>query len=136
MEARGSKPIRQAPNTTMSAPTRSFARSSGNAFLIQTPRSKSSHRSYASLASPSAFVASCASSRTTAFKKKLYRYRPGTEPPIEVQTKRNRTKPVPSDPRSVEYVVRQFLADKVVGNLAGVWLLVPELLRLGVWDLV
>jgi Transposase DDE domain len=32
--------------------------------------------------------------------------------------------------------VRQFLADKVVGNLAGIWLLVPELLRLGAWDLV
>jgi Transposase DDE domain len=32
--------------------------------------------------------------------------------------------------------VRQFLADKVMGNLAGVWLLVPELLRLGAWDLV
>jgi hypothetical protein len=32
--------------------------------------------------------------------------------------------------------VRQFLADKVMGNLAGIWLLVPELLRLGVWDLV
>jgi hypothetical protein len=32
--------------------------------------------------------------------------------------------------------VRQFLADKVMGNLAGVWLLAPELLRLGAWDLV
>jgi hypothetical protein len=32
--------------------------------------------------------------------------------------------------------VRQFLADKVTGNLAGLWLLVPELLRLGAWDLV
>jgi hypothetical protein len=32
--------------------------------------------------------------------------------------------------------VRQFLADKVTGNLAGIWLLVPELLRVGVWDLV
>jgi Transposase DDE domain len=32
--------------------------------------------------------------------------------------------------------VRQFLADKVMGNLAGIWLLIPELLRLGVWDLV
>jgi hypothetical protein len=70
------------------------------------------------------------------FKKKLYRYRPGLEPPIEVQTKRNRTKPVPCDPRSIEYGVRQFLADKVTGNLAGIWLLVPELLRLGAWDLV
>ena len=32
--------------------------------------------------------------------------------------------------------MRQFLADKVMGNLAGIWLLVPELLRLGAWDLV
>ena len=32
--------------------------------------------------------------------------------------------------------MRQFLADKVMGNLAGLWLLVPELLRLGAWDLV
>ena len=32
--------------------------------------------------------------------------------------------------------MRQFLADKVTGNLAGLWLLVPELLRLGAWDLV
>jgi Transposase DDE domain len=32
--------------------------------------------------------------------------------------------------------VRQSLADKVTGNLTGVWLLAPELLRLGAWDLV
>lgn len=32
--------------------------------------------------------------------------------------------------------MRQFLADKAMGNLAGIWLLVPELLRLGAWDLV
>jgi Transposase DDE domain len=32
--------------------------------------------------------------------------------------------------------VRQSFADKVMGNLAGIWLLVPELLRLGAWDLV
>jgi Transposase DDE domain len=32
--------------------------------------------------------------------------------------------------------VRQLLADKVMGNLAGIWLLAPELLRLGAWDLV
>jgi len=43
---------------------------------------------------------------------------------------------MPCDPRTIEYGVRQFLADKVTGNLAGVWLLVPELLRLGAWDLV
>jgi hypothetical protein len=43
---------------------------------------------------------------------------------------------MPCDPRSIEYGVRQFLADKVMGNLAGVWLLAPELMRLGAWDLV
>ena len=32
--------------------------------------------------------------------------------------------------------MRQFLADKVTGNLTGVWLLAPELLRWGAWDLV
>ena len=32
--------------------------------------------------------------------------------------------------------MRQCLADKITGNLAGLWLLVPELLRLGAWDLV
>jgi hypothetical protein len=32
--------------------------------------------------------------------------------------------------------VRQFLADKAMGNFAGIWLLIPELLRLGAWDLV
>ncbi len=33
-------------------------------------------------------------------QKKLYRYRQGSEPAIEVQTNRYRTKPVPRDPRS------------------------------------
>ena len=70
------------------------------------------------------------------FKKKLHRYRPGPEPTIEVQTNRTRTKPIACDPCSIEHGVRQLLADKVTGNLAGIWLLVPELLRLGAWDLV
>ena len=55
---------------------------------------------------------------------------------MEAQTTKNRATPVPCDPRSIENGVRQFLADKVTGNLAGLWLLVPELLRLGAWDLV
>ena len=71
-----------------------------------------------------------------AFKKKLYRYRPGSEQAIEARATQTRTKPVPCDPRSIENGVRQFLADKAMGNLAGIWLLVPELLRLGAWDLV
>jgi len=53
-----------------------------------------------------------------------------------VQATRRRAKPIPCDPRSIEHGVRQALADKVTGNLAGLWLLVPELLRLGAWDLV
>jgi len=36
----------------------------------------------------------------------------------------------------VEREVRQALADKVCGNLVGIWLLVPEHLRLGTWDLL
>jgi hypothetical protein len=71
-----------------------------------------------------------------AFKKKLHRYRPGPKQNIEVRANRTRTKTIPCDPRSIEYGVRQFLADKVMGNLGGIWLLVPELLRLGAWDLV
>lgn len=43
---------------------------------------------------------------------------------------------VAADPLSVEREVRQKLADKVSGNLLGVWLLVPEHLRLGTWDLL
>lgn len=49
---------------------------------------------------------------------------------------RKRNKSVPCDPRSIERSVRQLLADKVSGNLAGVWLLVAEHLRLGTWDLL
>ncbi len=55
---------------------------------------------------------------------------------MEAQSTKTRTTPVPCDPRSIERGVRQLLADKVMGNLAGVWLLAPELLRLGAWDLV
>jgi hypothetical protein len=32
--------------------------------------------------------------------------------------------------------VRQLLADKISGNLVGLWLLIPEHLRLGTWDLL
>ena len=71
-----------------------------------------------------------------AFKKKLYRYRPDSQPVVQAQTTKTRTTPVPCDPGSIERGVRQLLADKVMGNLAGIWLLAPELLRLGAWDLV
>jgi hypothetical protein len=40
------------------------------------------------------------------------------------------------DPLSIERGVRQRLADKISDNMAGLWLLVPEHLRLGTWDLL
>jgi len=71
------------------------------------------------------------------FKKKLYKYRPDREPmPIETYRTKKRVRLEPSDPASIQRRLRQLLADKVSGNLLGLWLLVPEHLRLGTWDLV
>jgi Transposase DDE domain len=36
----------------------------------------------------------------------------------------------------LERGVRQLLADKISGNMVGLWLLIPEHLRLGTWDLL
>ena len=55
---------------------------------------------------------------------------------IETQRTRRKTRTEPCDAASVERGVRQLLADKVSGNLVGVWLLIPEHLRLGTWDLL
>lgn len=41
-----------------------------------------------------------------------------------------------ADAASLERGVRQLLADKISGNQVGIWLLLPEHLRLGTWDLV
>jgi hypothetical protein len=71
-----------------------------------------------------------------AFKKKLYQCRPKEEATIETQRTRRRTRREPCDPVSLERDVRQLLADKVSGNLVGLWLLIPEHLRLGTWDLL
>ncbi|MEE8301692.1 MAG: transposase [Candidatus Tectomicrobia bacterium] len=72
-----------------------------------------------------------------ACKKKLYKYRPRHEPaPIQTRVTRKHTKVEPCDSRSIERGVRQRLANKVSGDLAGVWLLVAEHLRLGTWDLL
>ncbi|MCP4934101.1 MAG: transposase [bacterium] len=71
-----------------------------------------------------------------AYKKKLHRCRPKPEPPIETQRTKKLTKAEPCDPASLERGVRQLLADKVNGNMVGLWLLLPEHLRLGTWDLL
>ena len=69
-------------------------------------------------------------------QKKIYKFSPRDEPlaTIETQVSQKRRKKVDCDPRSIERGVRQRLADKVSGNLAGIWLLVAEHLRLGTWD--
>jgi hypothetical protein len=73
-----------------------------------------------------------------AFQKKLYECRPrcGSDLDIEIQRTRRRTRKSPCDPLSLERGVRQLLADKVQGNLLGLWLLAAEHLRLGTWDLL
>jgi hypothetical protein len=70
-------------------------------------------------------------------QKKLYRLNPQNRPPpLPTQRAGKRIRLEPADARSVEREVRQLLADKVSGNLLGLWLLVPEHLRLGTWDLL
>jgi hypothetical protein len=73
----------------------------------------------------------------TACKKKLYALNPRT-PPAFIQTQRTRRKQraEPTDPGSLERDVRQLLADKISGTQLGLWLLIPEHVRLGTWDLL
>jgi hypothetical protein len=74
--------------------------------------------------------------KTSGFKKKLYRFRPKNERTVETQPTKKRKRIEPCDPISLERGIRQLLADKVSGNLMGLWLLIPEHLRLGTWDLL
>ena len=57
---------------------------------------------------------------------------------MTIQAQRTRARAVvqPCDPASLQRGVRQLLADKISGNLVGLWLLIPEHLRLGTWDLL
>jgi len=72
-----------------------------------------------------------------AFKKKLYRYGP-SRLGLEVETQRTKKARhrEPADARRLERGVRQLLADKVSGSMVGLWLLAPEHLRLGTFDLL
>ena len=77
------------------------------------------------------------SSNCTAFKKKLHKCRPFTKPEkIEAQITSNVARRSDGDPLSIERGVRQLLSDKISDNMVGLWLLVPEHLRLGTWDLL
>ena len=73
----------------------------------------------------------------TASKKKLYKFRPkDKEQKIETHHTKEKKKTVSVNSLSVERHVRQTLADKISGTLVGLWLLLPEHLRLGTWDLL
>ena len=80
---------------------------------------------------------SSASSPNTAFKKKLHKCRPCGEPEkIAAQITSQVVRDTDGDPLSIERGVRQRLADKITDTMVGLWLLVPEHLRLGTWDLL
>ena len=100
-------------------------------------RLRLSPKSFNRLTTSLAFAASSGSLATSVCKKKLYACRPRTLPQ-QIQTQRtNRKKRLePCDPASLERAVRQLLADKISGNQVGIWLLAPEHLRLGTWDLL
>ena len=73
----------------------------------------------------------------TACKKKLYALNPANPPQfVQAQRTRKKQREVPADPKSLERQVRQMLADKISGNQIGIWLLLPEHLRLGTWDIL
>jgi hypothetical protein len=55
---------------------------------------------------------------------------------MEAVSGRSYTKLQPSDPASLERGVRQLLADKFSGCHLGLWLLIPEHIRLCTWDLL
>jgi hypothetical protein len=70
-------------------------------------------------------------------KKKIYQFQPNVAPQeIEIQKTKTETETTPVTAVSIEREGRQLLADKINGTLIGLWLLVPEHLRLGSWDLL
>ena len=71
-------------------------------------------------------------------KKKLYACRPKGALAQQMATQRTYRKErlQAADPASLQREVRQLLADKISGNQVGIWLLAPEHLRLGSWDLL
>jgi hypothetical protein len=72
-----------------------------------------------------------------ACKKKLYKFRPkDNNQKIETHFAKEQKKTLSVTCSSVERDVRQMLADKISGTLMGLWLLLPEHLRLGTWDLL
>src|SRR6266498_3091126 len=128
--------IRPALNPITGAPTKSLAKSCVTASSTRTPQPMSSRKKSAKPTSRSVSVASIALLPITAFKKKLYSLDPKNPPPVlPTQRTGKQIRVERADIQSLEREVRQLLADKVSCNLLGLWLLAPEHLRLGTWDL-
>src|SRR5947207_8634013 len=127
----------QVPKPITAAPTKWSVWSSAVASWTRILPPPSSPKKSASSGKRSASAASNALLPITACKKKLYTLNPA-HPPQFIQTQRTRKKQrsLPADPKSLERQVRQALADKISGNQVGIWLLLPEHLRLGTWDLM
>lgn len=56
--------------------------------------------------------------------------------PVEIVKTKRTTITVVQTPLDTERGVRRMLADKVSGSCTGMWLLIPELQRLGAWELI
>lgn len=68
-------------------------------------------------------------------QKKLYKFRPkDKKQKVEAHYTKETKKTVSVNSLSVERQVRQMLAEKISGTYVGLWLLLPEHLRLGTWD--
>jgi hypothetical protein len=73
-----------------------------------------------------------------ACKKKLHQLNPDHQQkaPYTIQQTRREKKDIKVNPQSNERYIREVLAHKLSGTHLGLWLLIPEYLRLGAWDLL
>ncbi|MDP2301648.1 MAG: transposase [Ignavibacteria bacterium] len=71
------------------------------------------------------------------FKKKLHLLNPLKKPKaIEIHQSKRERKTLNVTTQSLERQVREYLSKKLSGIYLGLWLLVPEYLRIGSWDLL
>lgn len=71
------------------------------------------------------------------YKKKLYQLNPDDKPePVLIQHTKRIIKTASVTMKENERYVREILNNKLSGTHMGIWLLIPEHLRLGTWDLL
>jgi hypothetical protein len=71
-----------------------------------------------------------------AFKKKLYQLNPNEAKAVVIHQTKREKRNASVTMQSNERYVREILSNKLSGTHMGLWLLVPEYLRLGAWDLL